>query len=58
LKGNDAHDYKFGSAALEDYAAVSPKWRDRFLAACMMQLNGAGESDSGLVERTRTALAG
>jgi hypothetical protein len=56
LKGNDAHDYKFGSAALEDYAAVSPAWRDRYLAACMMQFNGAGEADSGLVDRTRAAF--
>jgi hypothetical protein len=58
LKGNDAHDYKFGSAALEDYAALSPAWRNRFLAGCMMQLNGSGEPDSALVERTRAALAG
>ncbi len=58
LKGNGAHDYKFGSAVLEDCAAISPGWRERFLAASMMQLNGAGESDSGLVKRTRAALAG
>jgi hypothetical protein len=58
LKGNDAHDYKFGSAVLEDCKAVSPEWRGRFLAASMMQLNGAGESDSGLVKRTRAAFSG
>ena len=27
LKGTDAHDYKFSSAVLEDYAHVSPAWR-------------------------------
>ncbi len=57
LKGNGAHDYKFGSAVLEDCAAISPAWRNRFLAASMMQFNGAGEPDSQLVKRTRAALA-
>ncbi len=56
LKGDDAHDYKFGAAVLEDFAAVSPAWRGRFLAACMMLLNGSGGSDSPLVARTRAAL--
>jgi len=56
LKGDDAHDYKFGAAVLEDFAAVSPAWRGRFLAACMMLLNGSGERDSPLVARTRAAL--
>ena len=35
-KGDDAHDYKFGSAVLEDYRHVSPAVRGRFLAASMM----------------------
>jgi len=56
LKGDDAHDYKFGAAVLEDFAAVSPGWRGRFLAACMMLLNGSGGPDSPLVARTRAAL--
>jgi len=56
LKGNDAHDFKFGAAVLEDAAAVSPEWRGRFLAAGMMQLNGSGEPDSPTVSRTRAAL--
>ena len=55
-KGDDAHDFKFGAAVLEDVAAVSPAWRGRFLAACMMQLNGSGEQDSPTVKRTRAAL--
>ena len=56
LKGDDAHDFKFGAAVLEDAASVSPAWRGRFLAACMMQLNGSGEGDSPTVSRTRAAL--
>jgi hypothetical protein len=56
LKGDDAHDFKFGAAVLEDCSAVSPAWRNRFLAACMMLLNGSGERDSPLVARARAAL--
>ena len=56
FKGNDAHDYKFSSALLEDYDRVSPEWRDRFLAAGMMNFKGSGGKDIPLVERTRVAL--
>ena len=56
LKGNDSHDYKFSSAVLEDYAHLSRPWRDRFLATSVFNLNGAGERDNPLVERTRAAL--
>lgn len=56
LKGNDAHDYKFSSAALEDYYLVSPAWRDKFLASSMFMLNSSAEKDNRLVERTRQAL--
>src|SRR5262249_54403658 len=52
LKGTDAHDYKFSSAVLEDAALVSPQWRDRFLAASLFWMKGAGAPDSGLVKRT------
>lgn len=58
MKGNDAHDYKFASAVLEDFDHVSPALRDQFLATAVFQLNGAGERDNGLVERTRAALEG
>jgi len=57
LKGNDSHDYKFSSAVLEDAAAIAPAWRDRFLAASLFWLKGSGAPDSGVVKRTRTALA-
>ena len=57
LKGIDSHDYKFSSAVLEDATAISPAWRDRFLAASLYWMKGAGAPDSGVVKRTRSALA-
>ena len=56
LKGSDAHDYKFSEAALEDYFHVSPKLRDRCLAASVGWLKGSGGDDSKLVQRTRDAF--
>ena len=56
LKGTDSHDYKFSSAALEDYQQVSPPWRERFLAASVFNLRGSGAPDNELVKRTRAAL--
>jgi hypothetical protein len=57
LKGNNAHDYKFSSAVLEDYYNVSPQWRNRFLASSVYKLLGSSQRDNQLVERTRSALA-
>ena len=56
LKGNNSHDYKFSSAVLEDYQHVSPDWRERYLAASVFNLRGAGDADNQLVKRTRAAL--
>jgi hypothetical protein len=56
MKGNDAHDYKFSSAVLEDYYNVSPGLRDQYLAANMYNLRSSTERDNQLVERTRHAL--
>jgi len=56
LKGRDAHDYKFSSAVLEDYAFMAPKWRNRYLAASVFNLKGSGDKDNELVRRTRAAL--
>jgi hypothetical protein len=56
-KGNDSHDYKFSSAALEDFFNVSPAWRDRFLAGSMFWLRGPSGPDSPVLQRTRQALA-
>jgi hypothetical protein len=58
LKGNNSHDYKFSSAALEDYYHVSPEWRDLYLATSMFNLRGSGDRDNPLVARTRAALSG
>jgi hypothetical protein len=58
LKGRDSHDYKFSSAVLEDYAAMSPPWRDRYLAASAFYLKGSGDKDNDLVKRIRAAVAG
>lgn len=55
-KGNDSHDYKFSSAALEDFYNVTPAWRNRFLAASLYWLKGSGGADSPVLQRTRTAL--
>lgn len=55
-KGNDAHDYKFSSAVLEDFYHVSPEWRDRFLAASVFNLTGSDERDNSLMQRARSAL--
>lgn len=58
LKGNNSHDYKFSSAALEDYYHLSPAWRNRYLATAMFNLRGSGGADNPLVARTRMALSG
>jgi hypothetical protein len=58
FKGNDAHDYKFSSALMEDYDQVSPEWRNRYLASGMMQLRGSGGPDLPLVKRAKAALRG
>jgi hypothetical protein len=56
-KGNDSHDYKFSSAALEDYYHVTPAWRDRFLATSMFNLKGSTAADTDLYRRMRGAVA-
>jgi hypothetical protein len=56
LKGNDAHDYKFSSAVLEDYYHVSPEWRNVYLASNIFKLRSSADSDNSLVQRTRAAL--
>jgi hypothetical protein len=58
LKGNDPHDYKFSVAALEDYYHISPAWRDRYLAASVLQLRGSGGKNNALVDRIRAAVKG
>jgi hypothetical protein len=57
LKGTNSHDYKYSSAVLEDYHAMTPKVRDPYLAASSFYLKGSGDKDNGLVERIRAAFA-
>lgn len=55
-KGDNAHDYKFSSAVLEDYYHVSPERRAAYLAANIYQLRGSQAADNQLAARTRAAL--
>src|SRR5258708_1086318 len=55
-KGNDAHDYKFSAAVLEDFYHVSPEWRDKYLAASVFNLTGSEAGDNTLMQRARSAL--
>lgn len=57
IKGTDSHDYKFSSAALEDYYHVSEPWRTRFLASSVFWLRGSGAPENKLIKRAREALA-
>jgi hypothetical protein len=56
MKGNNAHDYKFSAAVLEDFYHVSPNWRNRYLASSVFNLRGSKQKDNSLVKRTRAAL--
>jgi hypothetical protein len=56
-KGRDSHDYKFSSAALEDYYHVTAPWRARYAASSMFNLKGTGDRDNDLLRRTQAALA-
>ena len=55
-KGNDAHDYKFSSAVLEDYHFIPGEVGNRDLAASVAYLKGSGASDTKLVTRIREVL--
>ncbi|MEW4452388.1 hypothetical protein AB1L30_06850 [Bremerella sp. JC817] len=56
-KGDNAHDYKFSSAILEDYYHVSPAWRDTYLASNIFLLRDSQRKDNQLVSRIQSALA-
>jgi hypothetical protein len=56
-KGNDSHDYKFSSAALEDFYHTTPHWQARYLATSMFKLKGSQDRDNGLIDRARAALS-
>ena len=54
LKGNDAHDFKFTSAALECFDYISPEWRNRYLSCGAMHFCGPDQRDNRVVQRMRT----
>ncbi|QEG41638.1 hypothetical protein [Roseimaritima ulvae] len=56
LKGRDSHDYKYSSAVLEDFHAISPQWRNRYLAAALFKMRNENESTTSLVGRIRDAM--
>jgi hypothetical protein len=56
-KGSDSHDYKFSSAALEDYFHVTKNWRARYLATSMFNLKGANDRDNELMRKARATMA-
>ncbi|MGN6545580.1 MAG: twin-arginine translocation signal domain-containing protein [Aureliella sp.] len=55
LKGDDAHDYKFSSAALEDFEMIHPQWRANYLAGCSHLFRAAGDKSNALAERVLNA---
>ncbi|MGF1581087.1 MAG: hypothetical protein ACFCD0_17110 [Gemmataceae bacterium] len=55
-KGTNSHDYKFSSAALEDFHHVTPDWRNRFLATAMFNLRGSRDQDNQLITQAKRTL--
>ncbi len=51
LKGTDAHDYKFSSAALEDFQGIHPELRSAYLGACSHLFKTASDKTSELSKR-------
>ncbi|MDZ4852713.1 MAG: hypothetical protein SGI77_25770 [Pirellulaceae bacterium] len=51
LKGSDSHDYKLSSAAIEDFYAMDPRWRNRYLAGCSYLLHGSSEKTTALADK-------
>jgi len=53
---NDAHEYKFLAAILEDAAWVSPEWQPHLLAASVHYFHGKQSPDNPVVQQARDAL--
>jgi len=51
------HDYKFAEAAFANAAVMRPPWRQRYLAASVVYLNGSTAKPNAFVARARAALA-
>jgi hypothetical protein len=50
------HDYKFAEAAFENAAAMQSPWRERYLAAAVLYLNGSADKANETVRRARSLL--
>jgi hypothetical protein len=50
------HDYKFAEAAFENAAAMESPWRERYLAASVLYLNGSADKANETVRRARSLL--
>ena len=50
------HDYKFAEAAFENVAAMESPWRERYLAASVLYLNGSADKANETVRRARSLL--
>jgi len=50
------HDYKFAEAAFENAAAMQSPWRERYLAASVLYLNGAADKAKETVRQARSLL--
>jgi hypothetical protein len=53
---DDAHEYKFLAAILEDEACVSPVWRPHLLAASIHYFHGQQTPDNPVMQHVREAL--
>ena len=50
------HDYKFAEAAFENAAAMESPWRERYLAASVLYLNGSADRANETVRLARSLL--
>ena len=50
------HDYKFAEAAFENAAVMESPWRERYLAASVLYLNGSADKPNEAVARARALL--
>lgn len=48
------HDYKFAEAAFENAAVMQSPWRERYLAASVLYLNGSDDKTNETVRRARS----
>jgi hypothetical protein len=53
---DDAHEYKFLAAILEDASWVSPAWRPHLLAASVHYFHGRQTPDNPVIQQVREAL--